>query len=263
MVKRPQNIRSLALAACLFVFVGIGLEICGRLGLYSNLAFPLPSGMISALCRLVLADAFIANWASTLGIWGVSLLLGLLIGVTLGFLAGMDDRVSELLTPFFGYFRSIPPIALFPVALIAIGSGSQATGTVASLAVLLNSFPIALVAAREAVLRHRDLAVSLGATRRQFLMLFVAPSTATAVLAGSRIAATLAFAVCVAGEILIGGRRGVGSAILELSERYRLEEAYAYIFCAGLVGVVIDSLFAWLAVLIKPTSGALAKKEKP
>jgi ABC-type nitrate/sulfonate/bicarbonate transport system permease component len=31
---------------------------------------------------------------------------------------------------------------------------------------------------------------------------------------------------------------------LDLSERYRLEEAYAYILAMGLVGLVIDLVFA-------------------
>ena len=44
--------------------------------------------------------------------------------------------------------------------------------------------------------------------------------------------------------MLIGGRTGVGSAVLDLSERYRLEEAYAYILAMGFVGLSIDLVFA-------------------
>ena len=67
----------------------------------------------------------------------------------------------------------------------------------------------------------------------------------------------MAFAVCIAGEMPIGGRTGVGAAVLDLSERYRLEEAYAYILAMGLVGLVIDLVFASITRLQIVESAAM------
>jgi ABC-type nitrate/sulfonate/bicarbonate transport system permease component len=67
----------------------------------------------------------------------------------------------------------------------------------------------------------------------------------------------VAFAVCVAGEMLIGGRTGVGAAVLDFSERYRLEEAYAYILAMGLVGLSIDLVFARITRLQIVESAAM------
>jgi ABC-type nitrate/sulfonate/bicarbonate transport system permease component len=44
--------------------------------------------------------------------------------------------------------------------------------------------------------------------------------------------------------MIIGGRSGVGAAVLDFSEHYRLEEAYAYILTMGLFGLLIDLTFA-------------------
>jgi ABC-type nitrate/sulfonate/bicarbonate transport system permease component len=44
--------------------------------------------------------------------------------------------------------------------------------------------------------------------------------------------------------MIIGGRTGVGAAVLDFSERYRLEESYAYILSMGLFGLLIDLTFA-------------------
>lgn len=176
--------------------------------------------------------------------WFVSFVSGLSVGLLLGFMAGASKRTSLILLPVLGYFRSIPPIALFPIALIAIGPGGLSVGLVASIGAALYVFPGTAEAARETAERFGQLSRILGSNRRQFLRLFVAPGAAVQALASSRIAATYAFAVCIAGEMIIGGRTGVGAAILDFSERYRLEEAYAYILYTGLVGLLIDLIFA-------------------
>jgi ABC-type nitrate/sulfonate/bicarbonate transport system permease component len=41
--------------------------------------------------------------------------------------------------------------------------------------------------------------------------------------------------------MIIGGRTGIGAAILDLSERYELEEAYLYVVFVGVIGLLIDS----------------------
>ena len=72
----------------------------------------------------------------------------------------------------------------------------------------------------------------------------------------------MAFAGCIAGEMLIGGRTGVGAAVLDLSERYRLEEAYAYILAMGFVGLSIDLVYASITRLQIVESAAMWGQEE-
>lgn len=240
-----------------YFLLGIGLiflvlivwEGAGRVGFISRRALPLPSHVLVAAGGQPLKPEFLANWYRTLSVWLMALLAGLAIGLVLGFTAGVSQRVSYILLPVLGFFRSIPPIALFPVALIAIGPGGLPIGVVAGLGAALYVFPGTSEAARTATNRFSNLAKILGSNRRQFFSTFVVPATAIQALASSRIAATYAFAACVGGEMIIGGRSGVGAAILDFSERYYLEDAYSYVLYAGLVGLVIDSAFARLTQL--------------
>lgn len=219
-------------------------EIAGRVGKISTLALPLPSHVFLAGIYQLGSAEFLANWYRTLSLWLISLLVGLLVGLCLGFFAGTTKSFALIVLPVLGFLRSVPPIALFPIALIALGPGRLATGVVASLGAALYVFPGTAEAARLTDGRFAQLSKILGSSKLQFLKSFVVPGTALHALASSRIAATYAFAVCVAGEMIIGGRYGVGAAILDLSERYRLEEAYAYILYTGLVGLIIDGLFS-------------------
>ena len=224
-------------------------EVAVRVGWLSQLALPLPTRVLQRGAQLALTSEFWSNWGRTLTVWLTAFAAGTGAGLSLGFAAGVSHRTWLVLLPLLSYLRAIPPIALFPIALIAIGPGGLSVGIVAGLAAALYVFPGTAEAARESASRFRELASILSANKLEFLRHFVAPGAAVHALVSSRVSATIAFVVCVAGEMIIGGRTGVGAAVLDLSERYRLEEAYAYILSMGLFGLLIDLAFARVARL--------------
>ena len=213
-------------------------------GIIPALALPRPSRVFAEFPSHAISHAFLRNWSITLTIWIASLTIGLVFGLVLGFAAGASSSLSQFLIPTLSYFRSIPPIALFPIALIATGPGRLPVLLITACAAALTVFPGTMDAARVVADRYRSLAQIVGSSRIQFLFYFVAPGAAVYALASSRVAATTAFIVCVAGEMIIGGRTGVGAAILDATERYRLEEAYSYVLATGVVGLTIDLAFA-------------------
>ena len=233
-------------------------ELTGRLHIASPMVVPVPSGIAGASTSLLSSREFYQNWFSTLTIWALALTIGLAVGLVLGLSSGASTTVYATLSPLLGYMRAIPPIVLFPVALVALGPGCLPIGVVATLGAAVYVFPGTAQAAREASQRYSPLARIMGYSRLQFLRHFVAPGAAFHALAAVRVAATYSFAACVGGEMIIGGRLGVGAAILDLSERYQLEEAYLYVLLAGFVGILIDFGSGrlskrWAVAVIAPT----------
>lgn len=244
MESSKKHFRYVCFGTLALALIFVAWELIVRTGVISSLALPLPSKVLVECTRQITSVEFLSNWLRTLRVWSISLGIGLLIGLMLGFASGASKPVALVLMPFLGYFRSIPPIALFPVAMIAIGPGDLPIGLVAALGAALYVFPGTAEASRQIANRFSNLAKILGADRTRFLVHFVAPGAAVQAIASSRVAATYAFAVCVAGEMIIGGRYGVGAAILDLSERYQLEQAYVYVLFTGIVGVLIDVIFS-------------------
>ena len=185
----------------------------------------------------------LTNSSRTLSVWIISLIVGLFFGLFIGLLTGISEKYSSYLYPILGYLRAVPPIALFPVALIAVGPGQVSIGTVATLGAVLYVFPGVSVAARQARDKYSDLSHVLNCSKSQFIVMFIIPGAFQHLISSSRVAATYSFAVCVAGEMIIGGRYGMGAAILDYSERFALEEAYLYVMVTGAVGLVIDVIF--------------------
>ena len=215
----------------------------------SSLALPLPSKVLIKSIHLFVDISFIENWIRTISVWFYSLIIGLSAGLILGFLSGYNKKTLSFLLPFFSYFRSIPPIAMFPVALIALKPGALPIGFVASMGSCLYVFPGIVAATSVVCERYYELSRIIKIKRLYYIKYILLPATALQVLASSRIAATYAFAVCVAGEMIIGGRFGVGAAILTYTELYNLETAYAYILYTGLIGFLIDHIFQRISEL--------------
>jgi ABC-type nitrate/sulfonate/bicarbonate transport system permease component len=243
MGNRKSDFQYIGYGLILLLLFFLAWEWVVRSGKISFLVLPMPSKILIEGARQLILLEFYKNWFRTLTVWGVSLFWGLFFGLLLGFITGASKRIGLISLPLLGYFRSIPPITIFPIALIAIGAGSLPVGVVSTLGAALYVFPGTAEAAREASTRFSRLGKILGASRFQILYYFVAPGTFVHALASSRIAATYSFAVCVAGEMVIGGRFGVGAAILDFSDRYCLETAYVYVLSTGMVGLFIDLLF--------------------
>jgi NitT/TauT family transport system permease protein len=125
--------------------------------------------------------------------------LGLLIGVTLG-LSGSARRV---ISPYLVAAQSTPILALGPVLVLWLGPGIAAKVAVCALITL---FPVAV---RDVDAGTLELMRSLGATRWQSLRYARLPAARGGILAGARVAATLAVVGAIVGEWL-GGTAGLG-----------------------------------------------------
>jgi len=131
--------------------------------------------------------------------------LGLLIGVTLG-LSGSARRV---VSPYLVAAQSTPILALGPLLVLWLGPGLSAKVAVCALITL---FPVAistLVSVRDVDPGTLELMRSLGATRWQILRDARFPAARSGILAGARVAATLAVVGAIVGEWL-GGTAGLG-----------------------------------------------------
>lgn len=243
MGRGVSRIQRIVYGAGLLLILGGVWEVLLRFGKVTSLVVPMPSAVVVKLCRLMLDSEFMANIVTTCGHWLVALIIGILVGGSIAMLAGTIESVSASISPAAGFIRALPPITIFPVALLALGPGGTAIVLVAAVGAAAYVFPGAAVAAAQSAAKYRNLAFVLNCSSTQFLRFFILPGAAIHLLTSARTAATYSFAICVAAEMVIGGVRGVGAAILDNSLLYRLDVAYAYILFTGLLGIAIDFVF--------------------
>lgn len=238
-----QSTTSIARHSKGFVLILIILiiwECFGYLGLFSNLVLPRPSNVLRQGFHLIQTRLFYQHVLLTLINWGIAFVVGTIIGLLLGFISGVNKNFELLILPTSAFIRSIPPIALFPIFLILTGPGKYSIIIVGILFVTVYIFPIASQSAETARSKFEELSTILNLSKKEFIQTIIIPATLISTIVSSRIAASFLFAITIAGEIIIGGSKGIGAAIIENTGKYQLENAYFYILFTGMLGLFID-----------------------
>lgn len=240
MGKSPKNSAFYAIGFILIFIILIIWELSIRFGFIPILVLPKPSAVFTKGIALIGTKDFLYNLYFTLIKWFLGFIVGTSIGLSIGFISGINKRIEQTVLPISAFLRSVPPIALFPIFLIILGPGVLPITIVGILYVAIYVFPIASHATEVASNKFEELSIILNLSKTEFIKIIVIPATLISTVVSSRIAASFLFAIIIAGEIIIGGNKGIGTAINEYSQKYKLEEAYFYILVTGLIGLLID-----------------------
>lgn len=194
----------LVLGACMLAWQALALvHVAGR---------PLVAAPLTALAALPAASGPLAEdlWATAVRA-ALGLFAGVLAGLVIGLLGAALVRRAPAVEGAFDFARSIPPVVLLPMFLLALGWGESAriatvgAGCVWTMALAVTAAASAPRSARREML---DLA---GASRAQAI-LWTQPWEALPVLTlGLRTSASLAVIVAVVTEMVAGSEHGVGA----------------------------------------------------
>jgi NitT/TauT family transport system permease protein len=203
--------------------------------------FPTPVAVAQGLAQLaarhVLGHYILDSLGRALSGYGLAVLLGLPLGMLLGF----APRLAAAVNPLIQMLRPISPLAWMPLAVIWFGISNLAP---VFLIFLASFFPI-VVAATNAVRNvppmYLQAARNFGLTETQILGRVVFPAILPRVLVGLRIAFGVAWLVLVAAE-MIAVDSGLGYLIIDArnaGKRYDL--VVGGMLLIGVIGLVLDA----------------------
>jgi ABC-type nitrate/sulfonate/bicarbonate transport system permease component len=170
--------------------------------------------------------------------FAISGVLGLVIGLTLGYVRALGDCFATLLD----FLRSMPSPLFVPLAIVLFGIGGKMviiiviTGAIWP--VLLNAYD----AARRIEPLYLDTARANGlhgiAMFRQVLL----PATLPSTFAGLRLALSTSLAVLVVAEIL-GAHSGIGYFVQYTQQTFLIPQTYAGVLILAALGWLFDTAF--------------------
>ncbi|MGD9863013.1 MAG: nitrate ABC transporter permease [Pseudodonghicola sp.] len=172
-------------------------------------------------------------------------LMAALVAIPLGFLIGMSPVAYRALNPFIQVLRPISPLAWMPLALFII-QDSEASAIfvifICSIWPMLINTAFGVAGVRQDwvnVARTHE----LGALRTAFTVIL--PAAAPTIITGMRISIGIAWLVIVAAEMLVGGT-GIGYYVWNEWNNLDLTSVIFSILMIGVVGMLLDSAFAYL-----------------
>ncbi|RMI34615.1 ABC transporter permease [Streptomyces triticirhizae] len=171
----------------------------------------------------------------------VGFALGTVAAVPVGFLMGWYAVARGLLEPWVQFFRTIPPLALIPLAVVLMGIDETPKIFVIFLAAFLSSVVATLQGVVDVDRTLINAARVLGARDHTIFLRVVIPASTPFILVGMRIGLGSAWATLVAAE-LIAAQEGLGFRMQQAQLYYDLPTIFVGLICIGVLGLLMDRL---------------------
>ncbi|HPG22818.1 MAG TPA: ABC transporter permease [Amaricoccus sp.] len=162
--------------------------------------------------RMWTSESLLANTASTALYTILGFAIGSALGAALGYLLGMSEFWEKVLSPYILALQIAPKVAFAPLFIMWFGYNAMPKLLVT---VLIVFFPVLVNVLQAMRTVDRDLvnlARAYNLSRFQIFLKVEMPSTLPNLMAGLRIASTLAVIGVTVGE-LVGGNTGLGFLI--------------------------------------------------
>jgi ABC-type nitrate/sulfonate/bicarbonate transport system permease component len=227
----------------LLVLVLLALwETSARLHWVSSQSWPAFSAVVVATWRGLASGELLGIVASSLGRMFSGYAIGAACGIVAGLFLGTVRVLDRMVTPIAETLRPLPIPAIVPPLILFLGLDDALKIFVVSFSVF---FPVLVstvggVRGVDGVLLNT--ASTFGTKRIRTLTRVVLPAAAPTILAGLRIALSLALITTVVAE-MIAGSSGIGYYIMETQYALRPDQMYAAVLCLALIGYLLNRGF--------------------
>lgn len=192
--------------------------------------------------------AIVADLLATTVRAGLGLAMGIAIGVTAGLIAAVGLRRAPALEGMLDFARSVPPVVVFPVFLLAFGYSETArVATIAAGCAWPMALSVTTAAAAKRSVRREILALS-GATRLEALLWTQPWEALPALTVGLHASASTAVVVAVVTEMIVGVDRGIGGRVVSAQIASDTTMLTLSILAIGIVGYAVNVALRRLAV---------------
>jgi len=216
---------------------------------------PAPARVARAVLETVVSGDLAADLLHTAAITVLASLIALALGGVLGLGFGLLPHLRRNAMASVDVLRTIPAVALMPVALLVFG---PSPGTELMLAVWAAQWPVLVGTAagvRNVPDRLYDVAAMLRLSRTATIRKIVVPAVAPSWLAGARLATIVALHVTVTAEMVMAPA-GLGGALVQAMQALNVERMWAYAVVCGVVGAAASAGLRRLVAVALPGSPA-------
>ncbi|WP_171060888.1 ABC transporter permease [Poseidonocella sp. HB161398] len=243
-IGRPALLGTLSMATIVLAW-----QISATFGFIDTLFLPPPTEIMRALVEVVTSDTFPRDLQTSAYEFGLGLGISILVGGTLGVLAGWYRPFDELLRPIVIAVNSVPNLALIPIIILLFG-----IGTTSKIVLVLLSCIVVMEMNTQAGVENVDrqlkrMARSFGATDRQLIRTVVLPGMVPFFMTGVRICVGKAV-VAVAVAELFGSVAGLGNILIKAQSEMNMAVMYAAVVLLTVIGIALTQTAVLLERLL-------------
>lgn len=235
-VKERRKNRLLLILNFASVMIGIGTW---WLLSASGLNLPSPAAVAARGWTLLSNGVLIQDISASLTRVFIGFVLGTALAIPLGFLMGWYTTARGLIEPWVQFFRTVPPLAIIPLAIVLMGIDE----TPKIFVIFLASFLACVISTFQGVVNVDRTLINaahvLGAKDGAVFLRVVVPASTPFILVGMRVGLGSAWATLVAAE-LIAAQQGLGYRMQNAQLYYDLPTIFVGLITIGILGLLMD-----------------------
>jgi NitT/TauT family transport system permease protein len=237
----PRRSVPLTMLMINIVAVVFGISMWALVTAYGVVGLPTPlavarQAVIQAQSGLLWSDAL-----ASLGRVFTGFALGILVAIPVGFLMGWYKVARAIIEPYVQFFRTIPPLAIIPLAIVTMGIDE----TPKIFVIFLASFLSSVVATYQGVISVDRTMINaarvLGANDFTIFRRVIVPASLPYIMVGVRIGLGSSWSTVVAAE-LIAAQSGLGFRMQQAQLYYDLATIFVSLISIGLLGLIMDRI---------------------
>jgi ABC-type nitrate/sulfonate/bicarbonate transport system permease component len=220
---------------------------------------PTPIKVVQTLGEMLVKGDLVSATVQSLGRVLTGFSVASMLGIVLGLMMGSSQAVRENLDPIIESFRPIAPMAILPIAILLLGTG---TPTALAIVAYASFFPVVVNTVHGVSRVDRKLVLAartMGVSRFAILTRVVLPGALPSILLGTRLAMGVAWTAIIAAELAVGAKSGGGGSggigqMMFVFYAYNID-LNAIVVCmtvVGLVALCIDHIFKMLEKRLTP-----------
>lgn len=237
--RRPSGRRGLPLVLNA-VSLALGIALWWALAA-AGFKLPTPPEVVSRAGTLIgdgtLADDASASLLRVL----IGFALGTAAAIPVGFLMGWYGVARGLMEPWIQFFRTVPPLAIIPLAVVVMGIDE----TPKIFVIFLAAFLACVISTFQGVVNVDRTLINaarvLGAKDAVIFARVVVPASTPFILVGMRVGLGSAWATLVAAE-LIAAQEGLGYRMQNAQLYYDLPTIFVGLISIGILGLLMDRI---------------------
>ena len=195
--------------------------------------------------------------AHTVYVTAISSVVGISIGLVLGLLLGLVPVFRLFTETTFDVLRTMPIVALMPLALLLWGATFKSELILASFAAMWPTLVNVAGGLRSVHPRLIEVGQVFQFSRPKVVSKLILPATAPHIAVGARLSIITALVVTVVTEMLVSPS-GLGWRLTTAQQALEYDQMWAVVIVAGVVGLVLNLLLL-AAVNAMPGSRGVAR----
>ena len=224
---------------------------------------PLPVRIVGAAADMIASGDLPSALLQSLSRVFMGFVVAALLAIPLGLAMGTSRGIERNVDPLVESFRPIAAIAILPLAILWLGTGTAAAVTIVAYAAFFPLVVNTIAGAKQVPRTLLQAASTMGLTRLTTIRTVVVPAALPSIGVGLRIALGVAWTAIVAAELAVGAKAGGGGSggigqMMFIFYAYSIElnRIIVCMIAVGLVALALDRLLQAAMRRLMPWSSA-------